>query len=59
MSNRPGYRTPVAGLYLAGASTRAGHGIVGAMMSGRASAARVERDIARLQVPAGGVAARV
>lgn len=44
MGHRPGYRGPIAGLYLAGASTRAGHGIVGAMLSGRASASRVWRD---------------
>jgi phytoene dehydrogenase-like protein len=34
LHNRPGTRTPVRGLLLAGASTRAGHGIAGAMMSG-------------------------
>ncbi len=45
MQSRPGYRGPVAGLYLTGASTRAGHGIVGAMMGGRAAAARIVRDI--------------
>jgi all-trans-retinol 13,14-reductase len=44
MQKRPGYRGPLPGLYLTGASTRAGHGIVGAMMSGRAAAARVLRD---------------
>ena len=32
MDKRPGYRGPIPGLYLCGASTRAGHGIVGAMM---------------------------
>ena len=42
---RPGYRTPVRGLYLCGASTRAGHGIVGAMLSGRSAARRVLRDL--------------
>ncbi len=41
MKRRPGYRGPVPGLYLVGASTRAGHGIVGAMMGGRACARRV------------------
>jgi phytoene dehydrogenase-like protein len=41
MGNRPGYRGPIPGLYFAGASTRAGHGIVGAMMSGRAAARTV------------------
>lgn len=34
LQQRPGTRTPVRGLLLAGASTRAGHGIAGAMMSG-------------------------
>jgi len=44
---RPGYRTPIAGLYLCGASTRAGHGIVGAMSSGKHAALSVLRDRAR------------
>ncbi|MBI2394904.1 MAG: NAD(P)/FAD-dependent oxidoreductase [Deltaproteobacteria bacterium] len=43
-AKRPGYRTSVPGLYLCGASTRAGHGIVGAMASGRAAARRILRD---------------
>ena len=47
MKKRPGYRGPIEGLYLAGASTRAGHGIVGAMMGGRAAARRVAADVAR------------
>lgn len=34
LQKRPGTRTPIRGLLLAGASTRAGHGIAGAMMSG-------------------------
>lgn len=38
MRGRPGYRSPVPGLYLCGASTRAGHGIIGALSSGRAAA---------------------
>ncbi|GMV39338.1 MAG: phytoene dehydrogenase [Myxococcales bacterium] len=42
--SRPGYRSPVQGLYLCGASTRAGHGIVGAMLSGRAAARRILAD---------------
>jgi phytoene dehydrogenase-like protein len=41
MDNRPGSRGPLPGLYLAGASTRSGHGIVGALMSGKAAARRV------------------
>ena len=44
MKGRPGYRGPVPGLYLAGASTRSGHGIVGAMASGRECAVRIQRD---------------
>ena len=38
LDNRPGYQGPVPGLYLCGASTRAGHGIVGAMMGGHQAA---------------------
>lgn len=45
MKARPGYRGPIPGLYFAGASTRAGHGIVGAMMSGRRAAQRVAADL--------------
>jgi phytoene dehydrogenase-like protein len=41
LEGRPGASTPVVGLYLAGASTRAGHGIIGAMQSGVAAAERV------------------
>lgn len=44
MKGRPGYRGPIPGLYMAGASTRAGHGIVGAMASGRVAARVVLRD---------------
>ncbi|NOY26620.1 MAG: NAD(P)/FAD-dependent oxidoreductase [Oligoflexia bacterium] len=44
MKGRPGTRGPVPGLYLAGASTRAGHGIVGAMSSGQQAARRVLKD---------------
>jgi all-trans-retinol 13,14-reductase len=44
MGNRPGYRGPVPGLFLCGASTRAGHGIVGAMMSGYQAAKRAAYD---------------
>lgn len=46
MKARPGYRGPLPGLYLTGASTRAGHGIVGAMMGGRAAATRILKDVA-------------
>ena len=41
MEKRPSYRGPVDGLFFAGASTRAGHGIVGAMNSGHQAALRV------------------
>ena len=47
MENRPGYRTPVKGLYLAGASTRAGHGVLGAMFSGHHAAHVIARDLGR------------
>jgi phytoene dehydrogenase-like protein len=41
LERRPGSRTPIAGLYLAGASTRSGHGIIGAMTSGMMAAEQV------------------
>ena len=47
-AGRPGYRGPLESLYLCGASTRAGHGIVGAMQSGRAAARRILRDRANV-----------
>jgi all-trans-retinol 13,14-reductase len=47
LKNRPGYRGPLDGLYLCGASTRAGHGIVGAMVSGERAAKRILRDLER------------
>ena len=47
MKNRPGYRGPLPGLYLCGASTRAGHGIVGAMATGRQAALRIAKDLGR------------
>jgi phytoene dehydrogenase-like protein len=44
---RPPPRTPVGGLYLAGASARRGHGIVGALAGGRDAASEIlERDLA-------------
>ncbi len=52
MKSRPGYRGPLDGLYLTGASTRAGHGIVGAMMGGRAAARRVLADRQRTSISA-------
>jgi phytoene dehydrogenase-like protein len=48
MEKRPGYRGPVEGLYFAGASTRAGHGIVGAMMGGEKAAQRVLQGLERV-----------
>ena len=47
MKGRPGYRGPIPGLYFAGASTRAGHGVVGAMTSGRNAAQRIASDLGR------------
>jgi phytoene dehydrogenase-like protein len=44
LRHRPGASTPIAGLYLAGASTRSGHGIIGAMQSGVLAADRVLGD---------------
>ena len=47
LQKRPGYRGPVRGLYLCGASQRAGHGILGAMLSGRNAAVRVCEELGR------------
>ncbi|MCB9639684.1 MAG: NAD(P)/FAD-dependent oxidoreductase [Myxococcales bacterium] len=44
MNNRPGFRTPIPGLYICGVSTRTGHGIVGAMESGLAAAHCIAKD---------------
>jgi phytoene dehydrogenase-like protein len=44
LEGRPRAATPIAGLFLAGASTRAGHGIVGAMTSGVLAADAILRD---------------
>ncbi len=54
MKNRPGYRSPVAGLYLCGASTRAGHGVVGAMSSGWNAAFRIAKELDRPLPPLAG-----
>jgi phytoene dehydrogenase-like protein len=43
--NRPGFRGPIRGLYLAGASTRANHGIFGALLSGKKAAEKVLEDV--------------
>lgn len=45
LRHRPGYRGPFDGLYFCGASTRAGHGVVGAMKSGEAAAKRILADL--------------
>ena len=47
LDKRPAARTPIEGLFLAGASTRSGHGIVGVMQSGEAAAAAVLRFFRR------------
>ncbi len=47
LEKRPGYRGPLEGLFFAGASTRAGHGIVGAMNSGYQAALRVAKTLGR------------
>jgi all-trans-retinol 13,14-reductase len=44
-ANRPGYEAVFDGFHLAGVSTRAGHGIVGAMSSGRGAAEAVLRAL--------------
>lgn len=44
LDKRPGFRGPLPGMYLCGASTRAGHGIVSALMSGRSAASCVLAD---------------
>ncbi|MFN7145919.1 MAG: phytoene desaturase family protein, partial [Myxococcota bacterium] len=44
LEKRPGPRAPVPGLYFAGANTRAGHGIVGALTSGAQAVRAIERD---------------
>lgn len=41
MDKRPSSKGPIPGLVLAGASTRSGHGIVGAMSSGKSASRRV------------------
>lgn len=46
LDRRPGYRGPVRGLFQCGASTRAGHGIVGALRSGRNVAGAVRGALA-------------
>ncbi len=48
MGGRPAAKTELRGLVLAGASTRSGHGIVGAMSSGREAARVAGRALGRL-----------
>lgn len=43
--HRPGYAGPIDGLFLAGANTRAGHGVLGSMLSGHRAAKRIARDL--------------
>ena len=43
--HRPGYSGPLPGLYFAGASTRAGHGVLGSMMSGQRAARSIARGL--------------
>ena len=45
LNKRPGYRGPHQNLYFCGASTRAGHGIVGALKSGESAAKRIAADM--------------
>jgi len=52
-NKRPGYRGPIKGLYMTGSSTKAGHGIYGVMMGGRATAATVCRDLKKKNFPVG------
>ena len=42
---RPSWRGPVPGLYLAGMNTRSGHGIAGALHSGKTAASIVAEDL--------------
>ena len=48
--HRPGYAAPIDGLFLAGANTRAGHGVLGSMLSGHRSAKRIAREL-EISVP--------
>jgi phytoene dehydrogenase-like protein len=52
MGNRPSARSVIPGFYLAGASTRSGHGIIGALTSGVQAARSVLRDKGK-EMPAG------
>lgn len=50
---RPGARTRVAGLYLAGGATHPGPGVPMAVLSGRLAARSALQDLGRQQTPAG------
>lgn len=45
LRGRPGYHGPIPQLYLCGASTRAGHGIAGALAGGRRAARVILKDL--------------
>lgn len=45
LRNRPGARGPLPQLYLCGASTRSGHGVLGALMGGQGAARRILGDL--------------
>ena len=47
LQKRPSARTPIEGLFLAGASTRSGHGIVGVMQSGVVAAEKAGQFLER------------
>lgn len=51
LDKRPGYSTPIQGLYVCGANSRSGHGIVGAMSSGHESASDIARALKRPLAP--------
>jgi len=44
---RPSERSPIKGLYLCGASTRSGHGIIGALQSGWLAARTIASDLGK------------
>ena len=46
-ANRPDERSPIKGLYLCGASTRSGHGIIGALQSGWLAARTIAKDLGK------------
>jgi phytoene dehydrogenase-like protein len=51
MFKRPEARTPIKGFFLAGASTRAAHGIVGSLLSGRDAARAAQKAIPARPLP--------